>query len=58
VVAGDGSGESRRVVSSVRRPAVLTACVVRGLLLTWMAAVRRLRPSQAVAPEADPVPVP
>jgi hypothetical protein len=46
------------VVSSVRRPAVLTACVVRGLLLTWMAAVRRLRPSQAVAPEADPVPVP
>jgi hypothetical protein len=29
-----------------------------GLLLTWMAAARRLRPSRAVAPEADPVPVP
>ena len=38
--------------------AVLAAWVVLGLLLTWMAAVRRLRPSRAVAPEADPVPVP
>ena len=38
--------------------AVLAAWVVLGLLLTWMVAVRRLRPSQAVAPEADPVPVP
>ena len=38
--------------------AVLAAWVVLGLLLTWMAAMRRLRPSQAVAPEADPVPVP
>jgi hypothetical protein len=37
---------------------VLAAWVVLGLLLTWMAAVRRLRPSRAVAPEADPVPVP
>ena len=38
--------------------AVLAAWVVLGLLLTWMAAARRLRPSRAVAPEADPVPVP
>jgi hypothetical protein len=38
--------------------AVLAAWVVLGLLLTWMAAVRRPRPSPAVAPEADPVPVP
>jgi hypothetical protein len=38
--------------------AVLAAWVALGLLLTWVAAVRRPRPSPAVAPEADPVPVP
>jgi hypothetical protein len=38
--------------------AVLAAWVALGLLATWVAAVRRPRPSPAVAPEADPVPVP
>jgi hypothetical protein len=37
---------------------VLAAWVALGLLVTWVAAVRRPRPSPAVAPEADPVPVP
>jgi hypothetical protein len=37
---------------------VLAVWVVVGLLVTWVAAVRRPRPSPAVAPEADPVPVP
>jgi hypothetical protein len=36
--------------------AVLAAWVALGLLVTWVAAVRRPRPSPAVAPEADPVP--
>jgi hypothetical protein len=47
----DGSGGTAPL-------AVLAAWVALGLLATWVAAVRRPRPSPAVAPEADPVPVP
>jgi hypothetical protein len=38
--------------------AVLAAWAALGLLVTWMAAVRRPQPSPAVASEVDPVPVP